>query len=261
VVADDGGRFAVSLLAAHDGGANLLAERVGERLGAQAVVTTAAERRGLPVPGLLGLPFGWKLQASREGLLRTSAMLVSGVALPIYQDAGGPGWLPPTVPVQRFESLEDLAAAAPETVLVVTDRQLPFDLASRGVVWRPRWLVAGLGCSSGASVDELARLLDTALATGGLDPAGLGLLVTLDRKLTEPGLIELAARRGLELRGFQADQLAEVAVPGPSEVVRQAVGTPSVAEAAALLASGGRLLVPKQRSAGATVAIATRVVP
>jgi cobalt-precorrin 5A hydrolase / precorrin-3B C17-methyltransferase len=52
-----------------------------------------------------------------------------------------------------------------------------------------------------------------------------------------------------------AAALAAVEVPNPSAVVARAVGTPSVAEAAALVA-GGELVVPKQRSAMATVAVA-----
>jgi len=44
-------------------------------------------------------------------------------------------------------------------------------------------------------------------------------------------------------------------VPAPSEIVERHVGTPSVAEAAALLA-GTRLLVPKTRSEHATCAVA-----
>jgi cobalt-precorrin 5A hydrolase/precorrin-3B C17-methyltransferase len=49
-----------------------------------------------------------------------------------------------------------------------------------------------------------------------------------------------------------------VDVPHPSAAVAAAVGTPSVAEAAALLAAGpdARLVVAKQTSAGATVAVA-----
>jgi cobalamin biosynthesis protein CbiG len=261
VVVDDGGRFAVSLLAGHAGGANRLAEAVADLLGARPVVTTAAEQRGLPVPELLGLPYGWRLQAGRDALLRAATALVNGLSLAVYQDAGQRDWLPPETPVCRFENLDALVAAAPSAALLVTDRQLPAELAERSVVWRPRWLVAGVGCSRGASSEEIGGLLHAALQRGGLSMDGLGLLVTLDRKLDEPGLMALTGQLGLELRGFQASELVEVPVPGPSEVVRAAVGTPSVAEAAALLESGGQLLVPKQRSACATVAIATRQRP
>jgi cobalt-precorrin 5A hydrolase len=43
VVLDEAGRFAVSLLAGHEGGANALAYRVAARVGAVPVVTTASE--------------------------------------------------------------------------------------------------------------------------------------------------------------------------------------------------------------------------
>jgi cobalt-precorrin 5A hydrolase len=43
VVLDEAGRFAISLLAGHEGGANLLAYRIANITGAQPVVTTATE--------------------------------------------------------------------------------------------------------------------------------------------------------------------------------------------------------------------------
>ena len=55
---------------------------------------------------------------------------------------------------------------------------------------------------------------------------------------------------------FPASRLAAVPVPNPSEVVRRAVGTPSVAEAAALIEPGATLLAAKRASAHATVAVA-----
>src|SRR5207344_2790207 len=78
-------------------------------------------------------------------------------------------------------------------------------------------------------------------------------------KTSEPGLQAL----GVPLRGFAADALRVIPVPTPSAVVADAVGTPSVAEAAALLAagSGAELVVHKQANAVATVAVARRVRP
>mgnify|MGYP001562791978 CR=1 FL=1 len=43
VTVDDGGRFAISLLSGHEGGANDLAIRVANALGAEPVITTASE--------------------------------------------------------------------------------------------------------------------------------------------------------------------------------------------------------------------------
>ena len=116
-------------------------------------------------------------------------------------------------------------------------------------------LVIGVGCSLGCTASELEARVDAALAgTGG----GVAAVATVDRREGEPCVAALAARHGVPLRVHSAGALASVAVPTPSEVVARHVGTPSVAEAAALLSAGpgARLAVTKRRSAHATCAIA-----
>lgn len=259
VAVDDGGRFAVSVLSGHAGGGNGLAERIAALLGATPVITTALERRGLPAPEALGRPYGWRLEASRTALLRAAAALANGEPVAVYQEDGERDWLPPEAPVQWLGSLEDAGRLGTQPAIVITDRRLPSAVADRCVVWRPRRLVAGVGCSSGAPLEELAALLEAALAEVGYAPGAVSALATLDRRLGEPALRALAERLGAPLLGFSSVELAAVAVPNPSEAVRQAVGTPSVAEAAALLASqGGVLLAPKRASRCGTVALARR---
>jgi len=73
------------------------------------------------------------------------------------------------------------------------------------------------------------------------------LLGTIDIKADEEGIIELCHSYHWPFKTFPAEELSEVKVPTPSSVVNKEVGTPSVAEAAALLAAGvNYLLVPKQ---------------
>lgn len=81
-------------------------------------------------------------------------------------------------------------------------------------------------------------------------------VATIDRRLDHPAVTGL----GLPVRGYAADELAAVEVPNPSRLVADAVGTPSVCEAAALLAAGedAELVVPKRTSTTATVAVARR---
>jgi cobalamin biosynthesis protein CbiG len=87
-------------------------------------------------------------------------------------------------------------------------------------------------------------------------PAGrLAALATIDRRAEEPCMRHAAEQLGVPLLTYTTQQLAGTAVPTPSEAVHRHVGTPSVAEAAALL-SGTHLLVTKQRSQHATCAVA-----
>ncbi|WP_433539051.1 precorrin-3B C(17)-methyltransferase [Micromonospora sp. CA-249363] len=143
--------------------------------------------------------------------------------------------------------------------LVVTDRVVPAD--ARTAVLRPPSLVAGVGASRGVPAAEVAELLHRVLAEAGLDPASLSCLASADIKADEAGIRSTADALGVPLVTWPATRLAAVDVPHPSEVVRAAVGTPSVAEAAALLGADGRvddatLLVGKTATAMATVAVA-----
>ncbi|MCZ2860475.1 uroporphyrinogen-III C-methyltransferase [Blastococcus sp. VKM Ac-2987] len=109
----------------------------------------------------------------------------------------------------------------------------------------------GIGLTSGVSAAEVLAAVDAVLpGTGG--PVRLA---TLDSRSAEPGLVAAAARRGWPLTGHPAADLAAVRVPSPSAAVADRVGTPSVAEAAALL-GGGVLVVGKTVHGRVTVAVA-----
>ncbi|MEU9099486.1 Rv2231c family pyridoxal phosphate-dependent protein CobC [Streptomyces sp. NPDC048361] len=110
-------------------------------------------------------------------------------------------------------------------------------------------LVVGVGASKGVTAKEVLALIGAALSEARLDPASVAELATLDAKSREPGIVGAAVSLGVPVRGFAAAELATVAVPHGSRAALAAVGTPSVAEAAAL-ARGGELLVPKRKSSG-----------
>jgi cobalt-precorrin 5A hydrolase/precorrin-3B C17-methyltransferase len=118
---------------------------------------------------------------------------------------------------------------------------------------RGRRIVVGVGASRGVGAAEVLETIDAALADAGLGADDVSALATADLKSDEAGIVEAARRRGWPLICHPAARLADVEVPNPSETVRAAAGTPSVAEAAALYAgpgrAPGRLLVPKKKSA------------
>ncbi|BCL31546.1 hypothetical protein GCM10017557_64050 [Streptomyces aurantiacus] len=135
--------------------------------------------------------------------------------------------------------------------------------AEPAVVRRPPFLVVGVGASGGVPVDEVLALVEDALRDAGLSARSVAELATVDSKGDEPGILGAAERLGVPVVTYTAEELAKVDVPNPSSAPLAAVGTPSVAEAAAL-ARGGELLVPKRRSAArpamATCAVVRRLV-
>lgn len=225
VCIDEGGRFAVSLVGGHGGGANELAREVGELLAAEPVVTTATDAVGVPGLDTLGFP----VEGDVAGVSRA---MLDGELVALTAEVSWP--LPPL-----------RAGAEGSYAIRLTDRLV--EPAEREVVLRPPTLVVGVGASKGAPVDEVLGLIGSALGDAGLCAGSLAELATVDAKADEPGIVEAARRLGVPLVTHSAEELASVEVPNPSDAPLAAVGTPSVAEAAALV-HGGELLVPKRKS-------------
>src|SRR3954468_20916203 len=115
--------------------------------------------------------------------------------------------------------------------------------------------VVGIGMVPGVTADEVLAAVDAVLPAGRLDVRPDVRLATLDTRADEPGLVEAAARRGWRVDAYPSSVLAAVRVPSPSARVAELVGTPSVAEAAALV-DGGTLTVVKTAHGRVTVAVA-----
>jgi cobalt-precorrin 5A hydrolase/precorrin-3B C17-methyltransferase len=249
VCVDDAGCFAVALAGGHEGGANALAERVAESLGASSVVTTASESVRVPALDSFGKRLGFEIEEGSD-LAGVGAALVSGREVRLYSERR---W--PLGPLPRNLVLTEAPEGRMELPLIlVTDRLLDAPPASPSVVYRPPSLVAGVGCSRGADAAEILALLDSALDEAGLSRKSVTALHSIDLKSDEAGLIEAARSLNVPLRFYAAGELSVYEVPNPSEVVADATGTPSVAEAS-VLAAGAALVLEKRKSQNATVAL------
>ncbi|WP_377268848.1 precorrin-3B C(17)-methyltransferase [Peterkaempfera sp. SMS 1(5)a] len=250
VCVDEGLHFAVPLLGGHGGGANALAEQLSEVLGTRPVVTTATDATSIPGLDTLDLPVEGEVAAVSRAILDGS---------PVRLEADRPHPLP------ALPSWVDAHAPADAPVLRISDLVRP-DGGTTATL-RPASLVVGVGASRGVTAEEVLDLVAEALAEAGLSPASVALLSTVDAKADEEGIVQAARQLGVPVTTHTAEALATVPVPNPSAAPLAAVGTPSVAEAAALAAApGGTLIVPKRKSrpegrpAMCTVAVARRAV-
>ncbi|UKO96694.1 cobalamin biosynthesis protein [Nostoc sp. UHCC 0870] len=109
----------------------------------------------------------------------------------------------------------------------------------------------GFGCQSGISSELLLVAIEQVFQNYNLPQTAIAGLATIDIKASEPGLIEFCRSYDLPLKTFPAESLSSVVVPHPTVAIAKIVGTPSVAEASAILAASQlnfavKLLVPKQ---------------
>ena len=272
VVVDEAGKFVISLCSGHLGGADRLARLVALQLGATPVLTGAANGLGLPAADLLGVPFGWR--HGTGDWLGVSAAISRGETVQVIQEVGSTLWqqhLPSENPF-IFDFPEAASEGINSTARIwigFTQRRFAPDSELPKVQWHPRVLWVGVGCERGTSQELIERAIDRVFQANHLAREAIAGIATIDIKADEVGLLETCEENPFPLVTFSAERLASVAVPSPSKVVEREVGTPSVAEAAALCAAGDRtssgelqLLVAKQiykeeNQAGAvTVAVA-----
>lgn len=255
VVVDQKGEFAVSLLSGHLGGGNELARRTALILGGEAVITTATDNLGLPSLEMEARLLDLVVE-NLAALAGVSSALVDGRSVPVCDPEGR---LAP-VTVQHPELFT--AVSAQEAARLADGPLVWVSWRSRAVpgswlVLRPRCVALGMGCNRGTGADELENLARAALEQADASPASLKALASAEAKRDEPGLLEVANRLGMEPVFYDHEVLAKVEVPNPSEAALRCLGTGSVCEAAALLASNhGRLILPKIKSSNATAAVA-----
>jgi len=119
-------------------------------------------------------------------------------------------------------------------------------------------VAVGIGCRKNCPSEAVESLVRQALDRAP-DASLFGLFTVAD-KLGEAGLAEAARRLGLGLTYLSRDALRarEAGIQTRSRHAEQALGIPSVAEAAALVGAGqgSVLIVPRITAGGVTCAIA-----
>jgi len=256
IVVDDKAQYAISVLSGHVGGANELTEKIAQALGAKAVITTASDvGKTIPVD-ILGRELGWTTEHD-ENITKVSASVVNEERIAFVQETGEKTWWKRETPLPRnitVTSLED--AKNFKAVLLVTDRLIEDPILERAVIYRPKSLVLGIGCDRGITCDQIEEFVQVTLREHRLSFKCVRNVATVDVKQDEVGLQEFCAKHKLELACYPSDRLREIKAPNPSATVEKYVGTPGVSEPAAMLSSGGDLIVPKQKTSMMTLAVA-----
>lgn len=249
VCTDCAGTTVIPVLSGHVGGANSLATDIAAGLGARAAITTQSDVKGLWALDTLDRRFGWTVM---PGSMNRQIALFAGekpTALLLTVRDRGTDWMEDNKPghVEVFYRMEDIDQSRFDLLIVVGPR-LPEGIAIPCLHYVVRCLRLGIGLARQAGpaatiVDEMFG----ALGRQGIPAEAVASLATVEEKAGEP-VVALLRERGYEVALFAAADLRGIDVPTPSDTVMRYMGTPSVSEAAAILASGhGQLVVPKTK--------------
>ena len=256
VVLDERGKYVISLVSGHLGGANGLAEAIARITEGQAVITTASDVQNRPAIDLIAQEL--RLEIVNPGMLAV-------VARCIVEDERVWVYDPDLRLAPSFKGLENM--------IWRRERGISSDHDQEGVgIWVseylvpagsqclhlcPRNLVVGIGCNRGASVEAILDLLRTLFAREQLSVRSIRNLASIDLKSDERGVLEAARLLERPVHFYSRHEIEKVAVPNPSGTVLAHIGVASVCEATALLsAQSSQLLITKQKTADVTLAVA-----
>lgn len=256
---DSTGRNVISVLSGHVGGANQLTREVAATIGAMPVITTQSDNQGLWALDTIADDFGWTAVAENDMNDIIAAFVAKRpTALWLETHDRGTDHLQETLPPHAIivRNIEELLQRDFSLCIIVSPFRHEIPEGMMCLRFVPRAVVVGIGLAHEAEpAAGIISAIDTLIADNGIMREACR-FATIDIKSNEPVVKQMIAD-GDDFTFFTASQLAEVNVPTPSDVVARHVGTPSVSEAAALLAAdGGEILMKKQKGDNFTVAAA-----
>lgn len=254
VVVDDGGNFSISLLSGHIGGANRLAQWVGDIIGAIAVITTASDNRGVESIDLFAMKNNYHME-DMGAVKDITAMMVNKNKVGFYSE------LKEIIKYDNLKILDNFQDKdhSIQGVIIVSSQKridIPYEKHCRLI---PKNINIGLGCRRGMEGKRIIEAIEKILTQLNLSSKGIKAIGTIEVKKDEIGIIEACNHFNCPLKIFTLGEIKKVEDKFPkSQFVKKRIGVYSVSEPSAYLL-GGKMLTGKIKIDGITISVAKEV--
>jgi cobalt-precorrin 5A hydrolase len=268
VSVDVTGRFVISLLSGHLGGANELTRIIAEGIGATPVITTASDVTGKMCVEDIAKTLHLTIENPRS-LVAVNSVIVNNsdqVAIILVGDL--------EIPIDKLDCYEikrvknsllesniidnydaGIIIAKPCEILNIPKLQKPF------TILKTKRVVVGLGARKNSSTESIVEAVDKALESIQIPLGRVNSFATVEiKKNSEPMITAVEQLRGtLEFLSVDAlRSLTHSELSPDSVIVQEKIGVGGVCERAALIMAGknSSLLLKKTKLNGVTVAVA-----
>ena len=254
LVLDEEGKFIIPLLSGHLGGANAWANHIAQQIGALAVITTATDGRGLVAPDEYARRYRWQVEPINH-LPTVNRLLLEQGFLNVWTSYP----LKPEYAWVSDEHYHFLNENEQDKANVILDAFPHLNIKEDCIYIIPPVLCVGVGCRRGITTEAVIEGITSAVERIGASLKAVAGIYSIDLKSDELGLIEAAKRLRVPFQTFRAGKLQAVIEQeqlSRSTFVSEKIGVDGVCEAASLLGTQkGRLVLPKTKYQGVTVAI------
>jgi len=246
LVIDEEGKHVIPLLGGHQARANELATTLATLINANPVITTSSDINNLPALDL------WiercQLFIQNPSILpKIMSKFIENRKIQIYINSD-------LIRVPIFPDHFQIVKEAKFADIIITTKKL--EVNEEQLILIPRNLVVGLGFHDWVTSKEIEEAVKKVLTDEGLYFEALKGVATLEKKAKNKALQEFSRKYGLRVFSYTPEELQEVKGFSFSPIVERAVGVSSVCEQSAILASQGRLIIPKRVFKDLTIAVA-----
>lgn len=250
---DSTGRYVVSVLSGHVGGANDLSKQIANIIGGEAVITTQSDNSNLWALDTIGNKFGWMTDsnAANFNYPLTSFVNKKETALLLDINDEGTKYLERTTPdhVDVYYKYEDINLHKYELLIAVTPYLYP-DAGIQVIYYHPKVLHLGVGCRKDCDPEGITGYLSTEINGLNIAMSSIKDISSIDLKKDEALLEDIQVfLKNIPVNIYSADELKDIEVPNPSQKVKEVTSVSSVSEATAIKsANGGSLILEKQKA-------------
>lgn len=238
LVIDQSGQYIIPLLSGHLGGANDMALKVGQLIGAEPVVTTATDVQGVLSFDMIAKKSSCAIENIHH-LKDVSGILLDGNKVKCYA----------TVPLSSaiINSIELVKQDEGQPALAITEEVLHNQ--NQILVLRPKNLIVGIGCRRGTKVEVIRAAIEDLFNKQGLSINAIKQLVSVNIKEDEEGIIAYAKERQVPFITYTIEELKPIIMEHhieKSAFVTEQIGIGAVSEPAAIKGAKDPVILTKK---------------
>lgn len=243
IVIDSFGKYVISLLSGHLGGANSLTLKLAEILHSEPVITTATDIVGVKAPDIIAKENGLVIDDLKSAKL-ISAMLVNKHKVAFVDDKGQL-----ETPEGYADSVEETSGEVYVTNKIVNDKK------SNQLHLIRRDIVLGIGCRKDYPKDKMKDIVLEKLKEYGIDHRAVKIVATVEVKRNEKAIMELSENLEADLKIFTIEEIKKIQHKFKgSDFVEKTIGVRAVCEPVVELCQA-KILTEKLNLDGMTLCI------
>ena len=262
---DARGKFVISLLSGHFGGANELSRTIAKGIGATPVITTASDVMGKMSADEIAKILHLTIQ-NPESLVSLNSAIVNGdhIVVVLIGDVKIPVNIVSCYEIKKAESgmqALEIISQYDAGVIIANEPLSIAKFVKPFTILKTKNIVVGLGARKDSTKESMIEAVNTVLERVHIPLERIDRFATVDIKRKSKQMVEAVESLGAPLEFLSVDALRSVSYSNlspDSAMVQEKIGVGGVCERAALLIAGknSKLLMKKTKLNGVTVAVA-----